>query len=220
MDNLAFNFFCTSCAKDSGYRRANCFVAHKIRRFAKGEYISYTGDVARNLSMLVEGRVRTEIELASGISYVSREHSAPYPFGALALFAHDQRYRASFVAVEDCVVIEVGRAAVEQQMVECRTFMRNFIAYNTTRFDIFSRHLAVLTHKGLKSRVAFYIVTKAQRDGQFELGMTLEALATYLATERPSLSRAIAGMVQEGVIAYGRGRGRVLDWEAIKRFVE
>ncbi|MFI3306727.1 MAG: Crp/Fnr family transcriptional regulator [Rikenellaceae bacterium] len=219
MNNLNFNYFCADCPESEEYRAANCFVNYRIRRYKRGDYVAYKGDRAAELTILVEGSVKTELLLESGIYYTSRQHTAPYPIGALAIFSAEASYRADIVALDECVVIAVARDDVEEQMSQCRRFMRSFIAYNGAKIDMFTRHLSILTHKSLKGRLSFYILTIAQ-GRRFRFDKRLEALATYLSVERPSLSRAIAQMVDEGVITYCRGEGEIVDMEALRELLD
>lgn len=219
MDNLDFNYFCKSCPQSEEYRRANCFTTYKIREYKAGEYIAYKGATAKELTVLVKGGVETSIILDSGISYTSRYHTAPYAFGALAIFANQNKYRADIMATERCDTISVSREMIEDQMVQCKTFLRNFIAYNMSKLDLFQSHLSVLTHKNLKSRLAFYILSISE-SGEFKFDKSLEELSVYLCVERPSLSRTLAQMVDNGIIEYRRGIGRIIDINAIKDILE
>ncbi len=219
MNNLDFNFFCGKCSRSREYREANCFARHRIRRFKKGEYIVYKGDAVRELSMLVEGSITVSFPLSSGLVIRTVVHHAPYPIGALALFAHENCYRVDVVANEDVVVISVRKEDIERQIVECRDFMRSFIAYPVSKLDIFTEHLAVVTHKSIKAKLAYYIVL-CSSGRSYRFDRSVSKLASYLAVERPSLSRVIAQMVDEGLISYDGGEGEILDFAEMKRLVE
>ncbi|MFI3249083.1 MAG: Crp/Fnr family transcriptional regulator [Rikenellaceae bacterium] len=219
MNNLDFNFFCSSCTKDDAYREANCFTKYRIKRYRAGEYITYMGDPARELSIVATGSVITELVLDSGVVYTSVPHSAPYPIGAIALFSKENRYRADIKAYDDCEVIAVARDDVEDQLAECRIFMRNFIAYTTQKIDLFTDHINVLTQINLKAKLAFYIFSMS-KDGTFIFDKKLEPLATYLCVERPSLSRALSELVKDGVISYRRGEGEIIDRMALKSLLD
>lgn len=219
MNNLDFNFFCNNCPHTTTYREQNCFLKYRTERFQKGDYIAHRGKVARDLSMLVQGSVKTEIVFESGITYTSRIHTSPYPIGALALFARPNHYRADIIALDNCSTISVSRDNIEEQMSKCRVFMRNFLAYGTTKFDLFTSHLTILTHKNLKSRLAFYILTLT-KDRKFQFDKTLDQIATYLCTERPSLSRTLRQLSDEKIISYRNGKGEIINIMAIKGLLE
>ncbi|MFI3268169.1 MAG: Crp/Fnr family transcriptional regulator [Rikenellaceae bacterium] len=219
MNNLQFNYFCTSCTENEAYKKANCFTKYKIRKYKKGDYIVFKGEVVNNLSMLVKGDILVEIVLDSGMVIRSTPHSAPYPIGAVALFAYDNRYRVDIVATEDCEIISVTKNDIEEQIVKCRTFMRNFIAYTTSKFDIIAEHIALLTHKSLKAKIAYYIFSKSQNN-TFSFDMKLGKLADKLCVERPSLSRTISQLVKEGIITYNNGSGTILNINSLKNLLE
>lgn len=219
MNNNDFNYFCKSCTKDKSYREANCFTKYKIKKYKKGDYIVFKGETVNKLSLLVRGSIVVELVLDSGTVIRSTPHNAPYPMGAVALFAYDNRYRVDVMATEECEVISVNKEIIEEQIVKCRVFMRNFIAYSTSKFDIVAEHIAVLTHKSLKAKLAYYILTISQ-GGEFVFDKRIGKLANYLCVERPSLSRAISQLVDEGVISYKNGKGKILNTIALKNMIE
>ncbi|MFR9534859.1 MAG: Crp/Fnr family transcriptional regulator [Rikenellaceae bacterium] len=219
MNNLDFNYFCASCSKSREYRAANCFTKYSVKHYKAGECIIYRGSSVNRLSILVKGSIETQLVLDSGITYTSVQHSAPYPMGALALFSAERKYRADFVTLEECTVISVAMSDIEDQMAQCRTFLRNFLKYNSSKIDLFTRHLSILTHKSLKSRLAFYLfVISKERHFRFE--GTLDYVATYLNAERPSLSRILKQFVADGIISYHRGEGEILDVSALKNMLD
>lgn len=219
MDNLDFNYFCNSCTKDKAYREANCFTSCKIEHYKKGEYITYKGTKANRLSILTKGSVDTMVVLDSGIVFTTKRHNSPYPLGALALFSEKNYYRADIVAVEDCDIISVSRDVVESQMSKCTIFLRNFIAYNSLKLDLFTRHLSILSQRSIKSKLAFYIFTLSNNQ-HFTFDKSIESLANYLCVERPSLSRVLAQLVKDKIISYNRGIGEILDVNRLKELLD
>ncbi|MFI3264588.1 MAG: Crp/Fnr family transcriptional regulator [Rikenellaceae bacterium] len=219
MDNLDFNFFCNSCTRSKEYRAASCFTKYNIKHYKAGDYIFYKGSSANLLSILLKGSVETQLVLDSGITYTSVRHTAPYPMGGLALFSAERQYRADFVAIEDCTIISVAGHDIENQMSKCNLFLRNFLEYNSSKIDLFTRHLSILTHKNLKSRLAFYLFT-ISKNRCFRFETNMEELATYLNTERPSLSRVISQLVADGIIKYKRGEGEILNVTALRNMID
>ncbi len=218
MNNLDFNYFCQGCDESEAYRLANCFTKYRVKHFAEGEYIVSRGDVVRELSVLTRGRIAVSIILESGMPLSTRYWSAPYPMGAVALFSAWNYYRVDVVACEECDIIYVSKDEVETQMMSCRRFMRNFISHNISKFDIVVEHVNQLSHKNLSAKLAYYILHHS-RDGVYEFDKRIGELAEYLCVERPSLSRAIAKMVDQGVITYNKGRGEILDMDTLKSFI-
>lgn len=219
MNSIVFELFCKSCQKDYSLCKKNCFTEYRVKRFKKGDYIAYKGEVVRNISILMKGSIRVETVLDSGLLLISKFHKAPYAMGVVALFAENNHYRVNVIATEDCEVGIISKQAIEDQMVECRTFLGSFIAYNISKLDIFIEHLTLLTQKSLKAKLALYIFSRSV-NGKFTFDKKIGDLATYFCAERPSLSRAISQLATEGIITYNRGVGEILDEVALKNMLE
>lgn len=215
MSNLDFNFFCGGCTESIAYRQKNCFPNYRLKRFEQGEYLVNKGDLVRELSMLIRGSIDVSIILESGQPLTTRHWMAPYPMGAVALFSKNNIYRVNVVACEACEVVYVSRFDVEEQMMKCRRFMRNFISHSIEKFDTVVEHINQLSHKSLNAKLAHYILHHADGD-EYRFDKRIGELAAYICVERPSLSRAIASMVSEGVITYNKGRGIILDQDRLK----
>ncbi len=221
IDNNGFYFFCDGCDKSCSYREANCFVLQRSKSYRKGDYIAYKGDSVRNLSILISGKIAVSIVLDSGVSLPARVHNAPYPMGALALFSVNNIYRVDIVAMEDCEVRSVSREEVESQMLRCPRFMRNFIGYTASKFDVITTHLSLLTHRTIKAKLAYYILSRPiGENGDFSFEKKVGELAEYLCVERPSLSRTLAQFVDEKIVTYSRGEGRILNLEKLRELIE
>ncbi len=218
MEDFNFDFFCKGCNKSREYREANCITRAVVRRYKKGEQIVYKGDRATSILMVSEGRISNRTILESGISLIAIEHNAPYPLGAVALFAPENHFRIDSVAIEECTVGVISRDRIEKQIAECKIFMRNFIADNATKVDILSSHLSLLSCKNIKAKIAFYILTRTHNNA-FRFDRSISELAIYFCVERPSLSRALGQMTDEGLISYERGSGTILNLNALKELI-
>lgn len=219
MDNLDFNYFCAGCAESEEYRRANCFTRYRLRQYNRGEYITFKGDRVRELSIAVSGVINVSFPLDSGLITRSVNHSSPVPVGGVALFSKENRYLVDTRAVEPTTLISVSRDDVRAQMGRCERFLVNFIDYSASRVEVLTTHLAQLTQRGIRAKVAYYILN--HRSGSsYHLGRSIRDLADYLCVERPSLSRLLSSLVAEGVITHKGGAGVIVDLERLRSFVE
>ncbi len=148
----------------------------------------------------------------------SINHKAPTPIGGVAIFSKNNRYRADIKALEPCTTISVGREDVLAQMRQCEDFIMNLIDFPASRVDVLAQHLAIMTQRSIKSKVAYYILTCS--DGKrFRFGMSIKELSEHICVERPSLSRTISQLVDEGIITHRRGEGEIVDSAALQELV-
>ena len=220
MENPNLRFFCTACKDKSPeeIEEMKCSIPHIVKHYKKGEYVVYQGDEVAYLYMLTKGKVKTEIVSDPGLTLHIEVLKAPYPLAAAFLFAENNRFPVDVIALEDSEVILIGKDSIEKQMAKCPHFLRGFMAFTAGRMQFLSQRLKIFSLKGIKARFAFYIIQRT-KNGEFELGRSIASLSEYFGVERPSLSRAISEMVQDGLIEFESGKGRILDQKSIKELL-
>lgn len=213
-------FFCSFCREktDDEIAKIKCTIEHSVKTYKSGEYIAYQGDDISYLFMLSKGRVKTEMVSDSGLAIPIADISAPYPLAAALIFADDNRFPVDVIAVEDSEIIRISKKSVEEQMAKCPGFLRGFMAFNANRIQFLSERLRIFTQKGIKAKVAYYIL-QIDKQGSFELGRSIASLASYFGVERPSLSRAISEMSRDGIIEFKDGNCRILDINKLKELL-
>ncbi|MDL2291914.1 Crp/Fnr family transcriptional regulator, partial [Bacteroides sp. OttesenSCG-928-F21] len=189
-----------------------------VKSYKKGELIASQGDRVSGLYMLTKGKVKTEIISDSGLTISVEEITAPYPLAAAFIFADNNRFPVEVTAMEDCEVILISKASIEEQIAKCPGFLRGFMAFTANRVEFLSERLKIFSQKGIKAKIAYYILQHDQ-NGAFELGRSIASLAEYFGVERPSLSRAISEMVHDGVIEFEAGKGKVLKYNELKELL-
>ena len=168
--------------------------------------------------MLSKGSVKTEMVADSGMTIPIATMSAPYPLAAALIFADDNRFPVDIIAIEDCEIIRITKKSLERQIAACPGFLRGFLGFNANRLQFLSERLKIFAQKGIKAKVAYYILQRAKQ-GHFELGQSVASLASYFGVERPSLSRAISEMSRDGIIEYKDGAGRIVNANKLKELL-
>lgn len=218
--NTDLLFFCSICREKSPEQIAKikCMVDHTIKHFKRGELIASQGDRVSHLYMLTKGKVKTEIISDSGLTISVEEISAPYPLAAAFIFADNNRFPVEVIALEECEIILISKLSIEKQMAKCPGFLRGFMAFIANRVQFLSERLKVFSHKGIKGKIAYYILQR-DKNGTFELNRSIASLAEYFGVERPSLSRAISEMTRDRIIEFEAGKGKILNYNAMEELL-
>lgn len=214
--NADLLFFCTICREKSSeeIEKMRCEIDHTVKNYKRGELIASQGDRITSLYMLTKGKVKTEIISDSGLTVSVEEITAPYPLAAAFIFADNNYFPVEVTAMEDCELIVISKSTIEKQMAKCPGFLRGFIAFIANRVQFLSERLKIFSQKGIKGKIAYYLLQQ-DRNGVFELGRSIVSLAEYFGVERPSLSRAISEMVQDGIIEFEHGKGKILKYDEL-----
>lgn len=87
---------------------------------------------------------------------------------------------------------------------------------------LLDRKIDYLTAGSLRCKVSRYLLEEYHKNGSpdhpFPISLNREALAEYLDVQRPSLSRELIRLKEEGYIDYHRSTFRLLDVKALENF--
>lgn len=83
-----------------------------------------------------------------------------------------------------------------------------------------NRKVNYLMIKSLRSRICALLLEYHQKEGRdiFTLPMNRNGMADFLNVSRPSMSRELRRLQEEGVIEYHLATFRILDSSALKKF--
>jgi CRP-like cAMP-binding protein len=97
-------------------------------------------------------------------------------------------------------------------------FRRALLRYAAFNLHLASRSVACNSFHSIVQRMARWLLFAQDRAGKDEFQLTHEALSAVLAATRPRVSQAAAKLKAGGIIAYRRGRLRILDRKRLESF--
>ncbi|MBO7334128.1 MAG: Crp/Fnr family transcriptional regulator [Lachnospiraceae bacterium] len=192
--------------------------------YKEGEYIFRQGDAPYNMYLIKKGSVMIAKEFASGKRNVLFTVYKGDVFGEMYLFSDEKEYWYDAIACEDVTVLKIpwkffygfcNKACRKHQMV-----IRNMLEVQSDKNFMMTRKLYLLSGKTLKERIAMWALDCAGEGDIFETDMKREELADYLGTTRPSLSRELMNMQDEGLIEIDRSKIKILNREDLEYFAE
>ncbi len=104
-------------------------------------------------------------------------------------------------------VADESIALIQQKMLV------NLIATQKSLFQSLSEHLYCLSQRSIRDKIIRYLQFCRDREKKdaFDIPMSREEFASYLAVDRASLSRSLSEMKNDGIIDYHKNHFRVLD---------
>jgi len=218
--NIDDLLLCPICQNIPVHERERFLDALKIKTktFKKGEWIAQQGDTVNALYILLKGSVKAEMFSESGTILNIETIHAPQPLAPAFLFAENNRFPVDVVALEDVEIILISKESIIKQLAQNETFLHGFMAFNSNRVHFLSERLKLLSTKTIKGKLAQYILARTS-NMCFTMDMNQTTLAEYFGVTRPSLSRSIAEMVNEGMINIKGKHGKVLDIGKLRKAV-
>lgn len=192
-----------------------------VRKYKKNEYIFQQGDAPKKLYFVLEGEVELgSINLNGKVTRISRV-TVGEEFGEVEMFLRQSAYSGYARAKKEVSVLEVSQSffggRCERNCVHHSKVVFNMLQLFAEKADKHNHQIEVLTSGNLRQRVAAYLLENSNPDYRVKLQMNREDLAAYLNTTRPSLSRMLLNLQEEGIIRIvNRKVIEILDYDRLQ----
>lgn len=162
-------------------------------RFAQGDTIARQGSPCHALILLHRGSVHARMTNEEGRELILDTLTAPDVLASAFIFATQQLFPVSIIANTDCDVWTIDRATLHALLEGDAVILRNFLTILSDHSLFLSRRVHQFALQTLSSRLIDYLATNPPI-------RNLRKTAEILGVTRPSLSRAIARLVRQGVV--------------------
>ena len=175
-----------------------------VKKYPKDTYIFRQGDVPLKLYFILEGMVELGSINLNGKITRSSYVTVGEEFGEVEMFLRQSAYSGYAKAKNEVSVLEVSQnffgGRCERNCVHHSKVVFNMLQLFAEKAEKCNRQIEVLTSGNLRQRVAAYLLENCDPDYRVRLHMNREDLAVYLNTTRPSLSRMLLTLQDEGII--------------------
>lgn len=203
----------------------NC-LQPKLRKFKKNSYIAVAGDHFESLGILLSGQASLIKENAAGDRLMMAILKPGDIFGEIAVFSGKSVWPATVVAQEPCQVMFLPKQKI---LGECanlcswhHTIIENMLKDISDKALTLNKKIEYLSMKSMRGKISSFLLEqyKMHSNLEFLLPMKRSELADFLNVSRPSMSRELCRMRDEGVIDFNRSSIRIKELEMLKDMVE
>lgn len=166
------------------------------------EIVLRQGEACSKLYILLQGELEVTIIDASGNEVLIENIVAPRAFATPHLFNEDNRFPATFKAIEESILLTATKDSTFRLISECPDILKSFLCVSGRCNMCTTVRLDVLSRKTIRERILVYLFKKLNKDGTNTVRMrhTLTQLAEYLNVTRPALSTEFNKMEREGML--------------------
>lgn len=186
-----------------------------VKEYKKNEIIFSQLDPPRALFVLVEGSVSVCQDSMDGKSYMIAQIEENDIFGEVFLFLKGVGYSQYVIANVNSKVLEIPKEFFTHTCTEnCTshaTIIGNMLNVLARKAYYLNNKVQLLTSGSLRQRLAKYFTGNMTDEGFIKLGMKRDNFAAYLNVTRPSLSRELMKMQEEGIIKVKKDMIKVVD---------
>lgn len=164
--------------------------------YTKGDIIAMQGNVCRSLYILYEGSVYAKMISEEGKEFTLDTLSAPDVLASSFIFSTEGIFPVTILANSSCSLWIVSKESLLRIIKEDFSVLRNYLTVISDHSMFLSKRLNEFALQTLSSRIMSY----AEQNGTIQ---NLQEAAFILGVARPSLSRAIQQLVNQGLLKKG-----------------
>lgn len=181
------------------------------RSFEKNTVIFHTGELVREMGIIIWGSVNIEnIDLWGNKSILSNV-TAGQAFAETYALSHEP-LMVDAVAAEDCGILFMNLSILTSEQKNSCTWhvkiLKNMLAITAQKNLILSNRIFCTSAKTIRERLLSYLSAQAVKNGNttFQIPFNRQQLADYLNLDRSALSKELGRMRDEGMIEFWKNQ--------------
>jgi CRP-like cAMP-binding protein len=188
------------------------FVPYRIRKYKTGSLVSQSGEPVNSLMIVTNGTVKGEMVDDAGRVIKIEDIPAPGSLATAFIFGNKNRFPVNVAAISDVEILSIEKPDFLKLLMANDRVLVNFLNMISNRSQFLSEKIKFLNFKTIKGKLAHYILQKAGNEKiSFSLDLTQNDLADFFGVARPSVSRALGELEQDGLIEASGKKIRILD---------
>ena len=165
----------------------------KISSYRKGGMVVMQGDPCRSLMLLSQGSLSARMTNTDGKEITIETLKAPEILAPAFIYGGENRFPVTLTAEEDSIVWSLSRENFLELMEEEPHVLHEFLRNISDRSVFLSRKLNEFALQSLSTRIVSYL----KYNGKIS---NIQELAFIMGVARPSLSRTLSSMVEQGIV--------------------
>lgn len=197
-----------------------------IYKYNKEEYIAKAGEPLHGIGIVLAGEALVTKETAAGQRVIMTRLNPGDMFGEIAAFAGGGRWPAAVFVPNRCSVIFLPPDRIIGECAKLcdrhHSLILNLLRIIASKALMLNRKTEYLVMKSLRSRLSLFLLEQIQKNSStaIHLPMNRNELADFLNVSRPSLSREMCRMRDEGFIRFDKASVQILNVEELQNMVE
>lgn len=194
---------------------------YRLKKYSKGELIVIEGHECSSIGIVMSGEVVVQKVYFSGKVVNLTKLSRGDVFGEVIVFSNHREYPATILSQKSSTVLFISRENIITLCKQDERFLENFMMQLSNKILMLNRKVENLSLKTIRQKICRLLIEeyKRQKALKLKIATSRKDMAENFGIPRPSLSRELINMRDEGLIDFGKGYIEVMDIEAIEDFL-
>ncbi len=180
--------------------------------------LALEGDICKSLGIVLKGELEVQKHYASGKVVTLAKLDKGKTFGEAIAFSETNIYPATIVSFKGSIILYISKKDIIAMCSSYPKVLNNFMELLSSKILLLNRKIKELSFETLRQKISNYLLHQyeIQKTTELILPMSRKNLAEHLGVQRPSLSRELVNMKDDGFIDFNKNLVQIKDLEGIE----
>ena len=189
----------------------------KLASYKKNDVLAIEGDPCTKIGIVIEGRIEINKLLANGKNVNMETLTKGDVFGEVILFLGNS-YPATIVASQNSEVLFISKEEILEMLSLNRALMEGVLKLFAQKVFLLNQKVTLLSLQTIRQKLTWYLINEYKR--QKALTINLESskinIAEKIGIPRPSLSRELINMQDDGLIILDKNKVTIVELKKLE----
>lgn len=179
---------------------------YKIADYQNGQMIALAGDSLTEIGLVLEGKIEIQKDYPSGKIVVIDQLTTGDVFGEVAIFSTKETFPSSIFSMTKSKIMFINKTKIFKICFQNKQFLNNLLQLLSEKILILNYRLYFLSGDTIRQKICLFLLEhyRQQKKLQVHIPISREKMAELFSIARPSLSRELSRMKQEGFIDFSK----------------
>ena len=193
-------------------------VKYTVKTYEKDAVIAMEDEECNSLGLILDGQVEVQRIYLSGKHIVLKRMTAGEVFGEAIIFSKINKYPATIISISKSNVAFIKKEDIIQLCILEESILKNFITLLSDKIFILNNKIKNISFKTVKQKVINYILEQMheQKSSTIVLKANKEQISALIGIPRPSLSRELMKLRDEGIIDFDKNTITICNIDSLE----
>ena len=196
-------------------------ISNNIHKYNKNTVIANEGDPCDHFGILLEGHLEVQKAFPSGKVVTISTLEPLNTYAEAVLFSENNFFPSTIYAVTESRILIIPKNIFTVLLNQHERLMTNFLSVLSDKLLILNQRLRLLSQESIRQKIAFYLLEqyRKKRKLQFEVQLSREKMSQMMNVQRPSLSRELINLRDEGYINFDKNIFTIIDLNGLEELL-
>jgi len=193
-------------------------INYHVDNVKKNHIIAHEDDDCTSIGIILEGNIEVKKIYPSGKSITIAQLGQGKLFGEVILFSDKNKYPSTVMASTKAKILFMTKDSFSEICHQETSIMTNLLNILSKKILVLNNQLKSLSYESIRQKISNFLIQQYQKQNSpyLTLDVTRQKMAEILGVPRPSLSRELVNMKEDGLIDFHKNTVKILNLLALE----